>query len=264
MTGRDDLFLCAGFSGAELHRGVLEGHGLNLEVQHFVSAESVENELERRIKQVFELKESTGLRVAFHAPFKQVNYFSRNTERVRRSEAVLSASLEAAARLGAEFVVMHSLYVPRRRNAAYGSDWHRCAPSFFRRFIGEAARLGLPVAIENMLETGPESLLRLIDEIGMPQTSVCLDVAHTAIAGGASPAEWVRGLGGALRHVHLSDNRGVHDDHLVLGEGIVDLAGTLEAVKGTPGEVTLGIECRLWPAENLARSLAFLAPFLEG
>jgi sugar phosphate isomerase/epimerase len=62
-----------------------------------------------------------------------------------------------------------------------------------------------------------------------------------------------------LRHIHLSDNHGIHDDHLPLGEGTVDLRGALDAAAAAPHDISLGIECRLRPPENVEKSIRYLA-----
>jgi len=262
MISREGLFLCAGRRASQLHRGALETGGLNLEVQHFVSAERIENEFEERLEHAAGIMSETGVRCLLHAPFRQVNFFSKNPARRRRSTAALMRSFDAAAALGAEFVIVHSLYVPRRRNRAYGERWRENARPFFRAIAAEAVGRGLRLAVENMLEDSPESLLWLLDEMDGASARVCFDAAHAAVAGGTPAGEWVRGLGEGLVHLHLSDNHGIHDDHLPLGAGSVALSCALEAAAGLPQEVTLGIECRMWPAENLSVSLEYLRPFV--
>lgn len=263
MISREGLFLCAGLRAAQLHRETLDGPGrLNLEVQHFVSAESIENEFDERLEHAAGIISETGVRCLLHAPFRQVNFFSNNASRRSRSMTALRRSFDAAAALGAQFVIVHSLYVPRRRNTAYGEHWRENARPFFRAVATEAAARGLKIAVENMLEPSPEGLLWLLGEMNGAGARVCFDAAHAALAGGAPAGAWVSGLGEALVHLHLSDNHGIHDDHLPLGVGGVTLPEALEAAADLPQEVTLGIECRMWPEKNLSVSLEYLKAFL--
>ena len=256
------IFLCAPMGAMNAYGDLIRKAGLNVEVQHFIAAEDFGGDLEEDVACLKDLKCRLGIRYGFHAPFMGVNYFSRNRERAARSRALLAKSLDVAAELGAEFVVVHSLYVPRRRNPGYGPDWHAAAPPFFRSVVSEAKDHGLPVVIENMLETSPESLLRLLEEMPVPGTGVCFDAAHAGLAGGARPAEWVEALGAALRHMHLSDNNLVYDDHLPLGAGQIDLEAALSAAAGVSHGVTIGLECRLRPVENVTRSLEFIGRFV--
>jgi sugar phosphate isomerase/epimerase len=258
VTGSSDVFLCSGARGVELHLSALGKGGLNLEIQHFVSAECFGDDFGERIRRIEELSKIDGLRFGFHAPFRQVNYLSRNEARRRHSREILWRALDVAARFEAEFVVLHSLFHPGRRNENYNTRWREVALPFLAEAAREAAARGLRIAVENMLETSPGALLDLVKETAVPETCVCFDVAHAAIAGGATAAEWVEGLGSTLAHMHLSDNHGVHDDHLPFGRGTVDLAGALHAAAALAHPVTLGIECRLYPAGNLSESLGFV------
>ena len=261
MISADNVFLCAGLRAAVAYREVLRRAGLQLEVQQFVSARQFALAWRTEVDRLKLVKRSLGLRYAFHAPFLHLNFFSRSQERAAASWEALVRSLDIAAELEAEFVVVHSLFIPRRRNPDYGADWPQVAPEFFRRIAREAASRGLAVAVENMLETEPSSMLWLLRETDYDKACVCLDVAHTAVAGGGPPAEWVRRLGPALRHMHLSDNHGFHDDHLALGDGTVDIAGAVSAAADLPQPVSLGIECRLRDAENVLKSLEYLSNF---
>jgi len=43
---------------------------------------------------------------------------------------------------------------------------------------------------------------------------------------------------------------------------MVDLGGALREAALLDQRVSVGIECRLWPVENVGRSLEYLAPFV--
>ena len=52
-------------------------------------------------------------------------------------------------------------------------------------------------------------------------------------------------LGGHIKHVHVSDNRGTNDDHLPLGVGNIDWKEAISALKSTgyDGTITLEVFC---------------------
>lgn len=87
-----------------------------------------------------------------------------------------------------------------------------------------------------------------------PQLLFHLDVGHAQVAGkGRSlTADFIRRFGKRLTHVHLSDNRGVTDDHLALGEGMIDWKMTVEALKKTRYDGTVTLE--VWNRAKLNRS----------
>jgi sugar phosphate isomerase/epimerase len=58
---------------------------------------------------------------------------------------------------------------------------------------------------------------------------ICFDAGHANTAGNTD--EWLA-LADRFVNVHLHDNRGERDEHLVLGEGTVPLAKILKALQG--------------------------------
>ena len=63
----------------------------------------------------------------------------------------------------------------------------------------------------------------------MPELGLHLDIGHANLmVGSNTTGEILAAYGERLRHVHLHDNRGGHEDlHLPLGAGNVDLSGAV-------------------------------------
>ena len=78
----------------------------------------------------------------------------------------------------------------------------------------------------------------------VPGLQVHLDSGH-ANFGRDNHEVFCRELGGHLRHVHFSDNRGRSDDHIPLGVGTVDWKNAVNMLKATgyDGTITLEIFC---------------------
>ena len=75
----------------------------------------------------------------------------------------------------------------------------------------------------------------------VPGLALHLDVGH-ANMGQDPPAAFCRKLGGAIRHVHLSDNRGDGDQHMPLGAGNIDWPEVVQALKDTGYDGTITLE----------------------
>lgn len=128
----------------------------------------------------------------------------------------------------------------------------------------------------------PEEIARLLRDTDPNLVGLCLDTGHVAYGGG-DPAEIARTHARRVRHVHLKDLRGeVRADALArrlhfpdavgldvfapLGEGSLDLRGTLDALRdaGYRGwviveqDVRLGVSKRAAPKRDAERSRAFL------
>ncbi len=98
-----------------------------------------------------------------------------------------------------------------------------------------AAELGLELAVENMLPAHVlsdfEALRELVLSLDSPRVGVCLDTGHAHLTGGLKRA--VEVFGELISHVHLQDNNGDADRHLLPSYGAIPwdgFAGTLAAL----------------------------------
>lgn len=157
-------------------------------------------------------------------------------ERIRQdSVRYIQDSIETAASLGAPLVSIcpgHSLYGQSRDDA-----WERLKESL-RTVSGIAAERSLRVAVEpadgyetDLVQTSDDAV-RLLDELRLDNLGVVLDSGHGHVLG-EDLAEAVRKLGPALFHVHIDDNHGERDDHLVPGEGTIDFGPLFAALEET-------------------------------
>jgi sugar phosphate isomerase/epimerase len=104
---------------------------------------------------------------------------------------------------------------------------------------------GVGIMIENLPAdfNNPQQLSELLDAV--PQLGFHLDIGHANLqAPKNSTPEILQAFGTRLRHVHLNDNKGGHDDlHLPLGAGTLDWKTTIAALKrcGYDGTITLEV-----------------------
>ena len=114
-----------------------------------------------------------------------------------------------------------------------------------------AENLGLEVALELepfklSLINSVDTMLRFIDDVGIPQTvKANCDISHLYLMG-IKPTEVAR-LKDVLGHVHVSDCDGkVHGD-LPPGRGVVPIAKYLQAIRDTGFNRTVSIELEYSP-----------------
>ncbi len=134
------------------------------------------------------------------------------------------------------------------------------------RSLGELARHAAGGPLTICLENGPraEELVRLIEAVGEPNLGICLDTGHLALIRHQSPElgqterEFIRAAGPHLKALHLADNDGSGDQHLLpFDGGCVNWAEAMRALGETgwdgalnfeiPGEIDCG------PQEKMAR-----------
>lgn len=170
------------------------------------------------------------------------------TDSIRRASVTeMKRSLSVASDLGAEKVVLHPPMISGM--GAYVADRVRSyAFEFMEDMIQSAERLGVTVCLENMMPRNGfgvepsefDSIFRRF-----PTLQFTLDTGHAHLGGNgkARLQELLKRFGGRIGHVHLSDNRGLHDDHFPLGFGTINFKRLAKGLKdfGYDGTVTFEV-----------------------
>jgi sugar phosphate isomerase/epimerase len=147
---------------------------------------------------------------------------------------LLCRAVDVAAELGAPVVSMWSGTPPAGLPSARAWD---LLLGGVERVLAHARRAGVTLGFEpepGMLVEELRDYELLERRLGHPEgLALTLDVGHCVCLEPESPADCIRRAGARLVHVHIEDmRRGVHE-HLMLGDGELDLAaavGALEAV----------------------------------
>ena len=163
---------------------------------------------------------SYNLKYTVHSPFVDLNPASLNKNVQKVSIAEIKKSIDLARELDSEIVVVHPGRVPflhkpfEKKVLAKSRESIKICNDY-----GED--LGVTIAIENMpniegfIYQDIYELNKLLEELEMNMT---LDVAHAATTGFKESEFYFDSVG----HIHLSDNNRDFDDHLALGEGLID------------------------------------------
>jgi len=105
----------------------------------------------------------------------------------------------------------------------------------FKRIVDRAERLGINVAIENMMR--PEAIARgawLLEEIDSPRFGLCFDSGHHHARFEKTPeTDLLARFGHRLMSLHLHDNDGAKDRHLLPFDGTIDWAEQMRAIAAT-------------------------------
>jgi sugar phosphate isomerase/epimerase len=145
---------------------------------------------------------------------------------------LLCRAVDVAAELGAPVVSLWSGAAPEDVDPARA--WDRLLDGL-DRVLTHATRAGITLAFEpepGMLVERLEDYDRLSDRLGHPDAlALTLDVGHCVCIEDESPEDCIRRAGVRLAHVHIEDMvRGVHE-HLMFGEGELDLPAALTALE---------------------------------
>lgn len=148
----------------------------------------------------------------------------------RYCQAVAGASAS-----GIRTVVMH----PFERFSPPNGNWDVFIARM-ERIAGESAKQGSRLAVENLADR--EGLKRIMDYFSAnPHVGLCFDTGHNHVA---APGSFeLPGLyPDRIFALHVHDNNGKTDEHLLPGEGTVDWAAFMGAIGKTKFEGSLMLE----------------------
>ena len=173
-----------------------------------------------------------------HAPFAELIPCALDPNVRANAMARFRQTAALAMRLGVRRLVVHGGFIPY----VYFPEWYvEQSIRFWQEFLSGAPE-DLLLALENVMEPGPETLVEIARGVDDPRLGLCLDVGHAnTCVSETPPRDWLAPMLPYLRHVHLHDNHGALDEHLPLGAGTIDLAPVLAVLAEHPS-VTITIE----------------------
>ncbi len=202
--------------------------------------------ISENLQAITEALHSRGMGIVCHLP----TFVSAAdlTDSIRRASVTeMRRSLSVAADLGAEKVVMHPPMISGM--GAYVPDVARAyAYDFLSEMIEHSETLGVTICLENMMPRNnfgvkPEELDAIFKSF--PNLRFTLDTGHINLCenGRYRLLELVSLFGDKINHVHLSDNRGMYDDHFPLGIGNINFKKLAKALlaAGYDGTVTFEV-----------------------
>ena len=177
-------------------------------------------------------------RRVLHAPFAELCPAAIDplVRAVTRRRFLQAAAL--AKRYGAKKMVVHSGFIP----LVYYPEWF--APqsaAFWREFLNDVD--GLTLCVENVMETSPDALRQIAEQVNDPRLRICFDVGHAFCQSG-DLAPWLDALAPYSSHVHLHNNHGSSDEHLGLPDGTLDMATVIRQLEALAPQATYTLEVR--------------------
>ena len=146
-------------------------------------------------------------------------------------------SMEYAAILGAKHIVVHG------KKYSYGTDEARVNVEYYKLFEPYAKQFGIKVAVENLntILNTPAKINAVLEQLDPEYFVALVDVGHANLRH-IAPESFIRHVApGRLQGLHIHDNYGQVDDHIVPGLGHIKWTDVMEAlaVIDYPGDFTL-------------------------
>lgn len=168
-------------------------------------------------------------RITIHAPFMDLNPGAVDSRVLEATRARFHQAFDVAEVLKPVNIVFHSGYEKWK----YDHDvdlWLQSSLSFWPEFIKRAESIDIMLAIENIFEDEPGSLLQLMKALNSKRTGICFDAGHCNIFTKVPLSKWLEMLGPYIIETHLHDNNGDFDSHFALGEGNIDFQAVVDAL----------------------------------
>lgn len=192
-----------------------------------------------------------GLTPTMHGPFMGLDPGSPHQEDRDLARSHYEACLRAVEVLRPVSAVFHGggLYmVPIEEK----ERWIEASLPLWTWLARSLSDLGCRLALENVVDGEPRALQPLVEAVAAHGGGWCFDIGHHRVFDNVGLEPWLAGLGPHLIHMHLHDNHGVHDEHLPLGRGAIDLKRLFSLLARLPEPVaTLEVDHRDGVEESL-------------
>jgi sugar phosphate isomerase/epimerase len=196
--------------------------------------------------------------VTTHAPFTDLNISSPFQPVKAAVEKTLEEFVEFNVYLGATMTTMHPGSV---HNEGLVAQSRGSAAGVLKKMM-EAARGRLSISVENLamsaskyhfpLASTTESLLQVLADT--EGTRCTVDTGHAHVSGFNS-VEMVEQVGDKLAEIHLSDNAGLSDDHLIPGKGTISFEGLMNRASRTDALLCLELNPHKYSEKEVLGSI---------
>lgn len=175
----------------------------------------------------------------------------KNRELMEEFQKELMRGIDMAALMGIERAVTHPIAL-YSKEISYG-DWVRANMAFLTPVVEHARDKGVRTLIENMPadKEAPDNHLygscalnvsALADKLSC---GVCWDTGHANISG-YRQSEQLKTIGDRLEALHIHDNDGIKDSHMLPFDGEVDWEDVANGLQCSDKPIVLSVEVTAW------------------
>ena len=195
---------------------------------------------------------NAGLTVTLHAPFMDLRPGAIDPKIRQVTIDRLQQVFDLAPYFHPRSIVCHPSF-DERYYVSTEEEWLQNSLDTWKRFSGIAEEIGTLIALENIYETAPEPLHRLLTALASPHICFCFDTGHFNAFARAPLELWLDQMGPFIGQLHVHDNHGVTDEHLPVGEGNFPFPAFLKKIRELGRHPIITIEAH--SEENLWRTL---------
>jgi sugar phosphate isomerase/epimerase len=206
---------------------------------------------QKDIKNARQLSAENDMEICVHAPFFELNiaafYKSIREESVR----YIKKAIDFCSDLGAKVIVVHTgkytydypSSMTKENNSLKKMQWDHNIGSL-RVINDHAVNKGVTVCLENIgidtIDETLEQLLEIRQAVG-DSLKFTLDIGHARLYANSGVEKGISLLGENIHHIHFTDNNGIKDDHLPIGDGNFNYSNFIDFIKNFQHIVTLEV-----------------------
>lgn len=168
--------------------------------------------------------------------------------------------------IGITAAVLHPAGGPMAKPGTTPEDFLDKNIAALRTLTGHIAGTPLKISLENGASADP--LVAMIDAVGDKNLGICLDTGHLNLFKG-DPAEFIKRSGKHLTALHIADNEGQSDQHMMpFGRGKVPWKPFMSAIREVvytglfnleiPGENMCPLPVRLMKLDYIRQIMAYM------
>jgi sugar phosphate isomerase/epimerase len=182
------------------------------------------------VLQMVSLAQKYDMPLQVHAPYRNVRLADINPRIREASVQSVKDGIDFARQINAKIVTVHLGNVAKTLLDHFYTRIYEALLDSVRTLIEYAELSDVFIAIENVPSTKSpweeaigekaEELIDIIKEVKARNVGVTFDVGHANTTG--DPAEFATKVAPYVVNIHLHDNDGSLDQHLIIGEGSID------------------------------------------
>jgi len=200
----------------------------NLEIVAFARAQILDKGWEELLEEHKDKLQGFRGSISIHGIITDILIHSTDSKIQEVSKNRVYHCLDISKALGAQFVVFHSNFNPLLKFERYYRNWVEKHTDFWSEVT---SKYDFIILLENMWEPTPEIFRILLDEVKSPRLKICLDTGHANIYSKIPIKDWIGCLGKDIPYMHVDDNLGDIDNHLVAGDGDINWKEFSDSIK---------------------------------
>lgn len=191
---------------------------------------------EERIEQIKSLSEKYNIPIPVYTPEHNgypYNYMLADAKQLERITDYFYKAIETAKKLGSRYMLISAGHGGEKTKE---SERIEKLTSFLKIITAKAEKENIILLLETLTPyesntcTKLSDLKKVLDSISSPHLIGMCDVV-AAYSQGETIEDYLEVLGDKLGHIHLVDYDGETDNHLIPGEGILDIKAILTSLK---------------------------------